>query len=82
MAVTFHVSAYGQQSTEEQLALFCVLTKADLMPAGCSALEFEAQGIVTDGRYAVLIDRTHARWLQQRDSTASAWRRVSVSTVS
>ena len=43
------------------------------MPAGCSALEFEAQGIVTDGRYAVLIDRTHARWLQQRDSTASAW---------
>lgn len=73
LSFTLNVSVHAQEMTHEQLALSCVLMAADLAPAECSTLEFEVHGIDADGRYAALIVRTHAGWLQQRDATASAW---------
>ena len=66
-------AAAGQRSAGEETALSCVVSSSDFLPAECSTLDFEVEGVDPAGRYSVLIDRVHALWLADHDATASAW---------
>ena len=68
--------AYAQIEDPERTALSCVLTTANLVPDECSTLEFKVHGLDPAGRYSVLIDGLHVKWLRERDDAATARQHV------
>ena len=76
IAFFFQIGGYAQIEDPERTALSCVLTTVNLVPDECSTLEFKLNGLDPAGRYSVLIDGLHAKWLRERDDAATTRQHV------